>query len=864
MDTPGAAQPEHERTERLLTLQRDLSIALNKAACLREGLRLCLDAAIQGAEMDCGGIYLLDKGSGDLVLAFHRGLPAGFVDQVARHGAGSEQARLVFRGAPFYTWHIRLPFRLSEKEELESLRAAAVLPFSDGTRVTGCLNVASRVFREVPPFSRVALETIAAQMGSAISRLETAEALLSAREDLERRVEARTRELREANRNLTLEVENRRRAEAELRRSEETFSRAFHSSAVLMAISTVEDGRYVQVNDTFQEVFGYAREQVVGKTSRELGIFVDYGQRDEINRRVREAWSVRDREVRVRTRDGSVRHGSISVDVIAPGDTPFLLTVMKDVTERKRSELELRRAQTLLKAVVEQSPVPMVVAAPDGTLEIFNEACLDQFLIRDEPGLNPGINLFQMRPSWRNYDREGGLVPLGETPRARALRGEVVHGFESRIVRRDGSVRWQMASAAPIRDADGALLGAFVVFPDITALKLGEQQRLEMERSLHQAQKLESLGVLAGGIAHDFNNLLMGILGNTDLALLDVPASSPARGRLEAVLQTAHRCAELARQMLAYSGKGRFVVEAVDLSDVVQEMAHLLEVAVSKQAVLRMELARGLPAVEADATQIRQVVMNLITNASDALGDAYGVIGLSTGTMRFDADGDPAGWMLADTLSPGMHVYVRVRDTGAGMRPQDVPRIFDPFYTTKFTGKGLGLAAVLGIVRGHRGAIRVETGVGKGTTVTVLFPACDAAARGRPSGEEPAPAWRASGAVLLVDDEETVRSAAGQMLEWIGFRVLAAGGGREALELLEKNAGEVVCAVVDLTMPDMDGEQTLREIRRVRPGLPVLLSSGYNEQEVVRRFVKEELSGFIQKPYRLNVLVETLRRVLGT
>ncbi len=392
----------------------------------------------------------------------------------------------------------------------------------------------------------------------------------------------------------------------------------------------------------------------------------------------------------------------------------------------------------------------------------------------------------------------------------------------------------------------------------IVSGKRAVEERLKLEQQLLHTQKLESLGVLAGGIAHDFNNILTAIIGNADLALMRINKESPAVDNLHRIEQSASRAADLAKQMLAYSGKGKFMVESLDINKLVEEMLHMLEVSISKRAVLRLNFTKPLPAVEADATQMRQIIMNLVINASEAIGDKSGVIAITTGCMDCD-DSYLKGVWLDENLKDGLYVYLEIADSGCGMDKDVMEKLFDPFFTTKFTGRGLGMAAVLGIVRGHHGAIKVYSEPGKGSSFKILLPAS-----GRPSeifnNEADKDDWRGSGTVLLVDDEETIRGIGTEMLKELGFSTVTANDGREALEIF-KARGDISFVILDLTMPHMDGEQCFRELRRIKPDVKVILCSGYNEQEVTQKFAGKGLSGFIQKPYRLSVLKEAVRRI---
>ena len=310
--------------------------------------------------------------------------------------------------------------------------------------------------------------------------------------------------------------------------------------------------------------------------------------------------------------------------------------------------------------------------------------------------------------------------------------------------------------------------------------------------------------------------------------------------------------------MLAYSGKGKFVVENIDLNVLLVEMLHMLEVSISKKAVLRLNQYQPLPQVEADATQMRQIIMNLVINASEAIGDKSGVIAITTGCMDCDRNYLKDVW-LDENLTDGLYIYLEIADTGCGMGKETLSKLFDPFFTTKFTGRGLGMAAVLGIVRGHKGAIKVYSEPDKGTSFKVLLPASS-----RPAelfnGESRKDDWRGSGIVLLVDDEETVRGIGTEMLKELGFTTVTANDGREAVEVFKTTPG-VVFVILDLTMPHVDGEQCFRELRLLKPDVKVIMSSGYNEQEVTQKFVGKGLAGFIQKPYKLSVLKDAIRGI---
>ena len=392
---------------------------------------------------------------------------------------------------------------------------------------------------------------------------------------------------------------------------------------------------------------------------------------------------------------------------------------------------------------------------------------------------------------------------------------------------------------------------------EMTERAEAEEARRAIEAKVLEVQKLESLGVLAGGIAHDFNNLLVAIMGNAGLALLDLPEDSPARASIQDIETASRRAGELARQMLAYSGRSRFQIEPIELSELVRELLTLLQVSIGKGVILRLSLPDQPVVVDADAAQLRQVVMNLVINAADAIGDRSGTVTIRVHHLEATAD------YLADVhpeagLEPGHYAALEVADTGTGMTAETQARIFDPFFTTKFTGRGLGLAAVMGIVRGHRGALRVYSEVGRGSTFRIVLPLSAASPRPSHGPERP---WRGEGRVIVVDDDPMVRNVARRLLESFGLTVQAVEGGPEALELVGADPPAVDAVLLDMTMPEMNGSEVFEQLRRIRPDLPVVLMSGYHEDELSSE-LSAGISGFVQKPFTPADLARRMRFAL--
>jgi two-component system cell cycle sensor histidine kinase/response regulator CckA len=606
------------------------------------------------------------------------------------------------------------------------------------------------------------------------------------------------------------------------------------------------DARVLEVNPAFERMLGQPEQLLVGRTMREILPYFN------------EAW------LAFLARVASTGEPASRTDHIPPLDrymdvraycpSPGQAAVqLYDVTEQHHAEQRTLERDARLDGLVTSAMDAIISLDEEQQIVLFNPAAEKMFRCRADAAIGGDFSQF-IAPQHREPQREqiNEFAQSGLASRRIGVVGELSG-------RRVGGEEFPLeASISQCTVQKRKLIT--LILRDSSERRRAEDERLKFLSQIQQTQKLESLGVLAGGIAHDFNNLLMAVLGHADLALDALPASSEARDDLAEIRRAAQRATELCKQMLAYSGKGRFVIQPVEMQKVVEEMLHMLRVSISKNAILKLNFSANLPSVDADASQLRQVVMNLVVNASEAIGERSGVITISTGAMDCDRAYLSESW-LDEQLPEGLYVFIEVADTGCGMDLETRQRIFDPFFTTKFTGRGLGLAAVLGIVRGHRGAIKVYSELGRGTTFKVLFPASQRAEVREP-GSAVRGIYEGKGTVLLVDDDESVRAVGRKMLERIGFTVVTASDGSEAIARFRERADDIICAIVDLTMPHVDGAETFRELRRMRPGVRVILSSGYNEQDVTQRFVGKGLAGFIQKPYQLSTLVAVLKEVL--
>jgi signal transduction histidine kinase/CheY-like chemotaxis protein len=516
-----------------------------------------------------------------------------------------------------------------------------------------------------------------------------------------------------------------------------------------------------------------------------------------------------------------------------------------EVRERGRSEVELRHARERLE---------FILASTNTRLDIIDESYELQYV-------DPEWHKVYGDPRGRKcyqYFLDGLSVcpgcPLVEV--FRTGKGMVTE----RALPREGD-RPVLVTSIPFRDEVGRLMVAEATV-DLRERKRLEGERLELERRLLHAQKLESLGILAGGIAHDFNNLLMVISGNLDLAM-DTAADADTRESIRDAAGAARAAADLTRLMLAYSGKGRILPRATDLAALVRESTPMFQSAVGRAAMLDLQVAPQVSAIKADRAQVQQVIMNLLTNSSESLEGGSGTVRLSVGE-RTCTSRDLEGSLLAEKPAPGRFVSVEVTDDGCGMSPETLGRLFDPFFTTKAAGRGLGMSVVQGIVRGHGGAIVIDSRPGAGTTVSVLFPALAGPAAPAPSAAPPAETGRPSrtGTILVVDDQQSVRAVSARFLAQLGYRVLEAADGEQAVSVFRAHADEVSLVLLDVTMPRVDGFTAARRILAERPGARIIMCSGFGERPPDQGAEELGLRAFLAKPYRLAELQKAVAEAL--
>jgi PAS domain S-box-containing protein len=556
-------------------------------------------------------------------------------------------------------------------------------------------------------------------------------------------------------------------------------------------------------------------------------------------------------EYRLSPLEGSERwvHARGSVVARDAAGRPLLLSGTKiDITDRKRAEIEADR----LLQIVEAATDFVLTTAPDGRILYANAAFL-RFWGADLPA--SGLCGQSLRDLLSGCSRAAVSSVIDALPAAGVWSGEIA------LANAAGDEVPVSLVAQLHRTADGAPDSFSFVMRDISRQKQAEAARLEQERRLLQLQKTESLGVLAGGIAHDFNNLLTAMLGNAGLARLDLPSASPLHEPLTQIETAAHRAADLCQQMLAYAGHRPLADSDVDLNALIGQTQRLFQVSIGKKITVHLDLAPAPVVVRAAPPQLQQVVLNLVINAAEAIGDRDGRIDLRTVGREFSADQLRAEFG-AESLRPGPYVLCEVEDSGCGIPPEIRRRIFEPFFTTKTAGHGLGLAAVHGVVTSHRGAIAVTSEPGHGTTFRFVLPLTGTAPTA-PAAASPAARWRGEGLVLVVDDEPSVQQVAVHLLEGMGFSTVTAADGVEAVALFRRHSDRLRLVLLDLIMPRKDGVETLGELHRLNPAVPVILMSGFTGNLGLDRFAQVKPAALLAKPFALETLQARLREILG-
>lgn len=646
------------------------------------------------------------------------------------------------------------------------------------------------------------------------------------------------------------EAENALREKEELYR--DLFARAGEGIIILSS-----EGRLVEVNDSFAKMHGYSPSEMQLMGLEDLDTPESSRLAPERIRRLLTGEALTF-EVEHYHKDGHIFPLEVSASLISSGEKSYFQCFHRDITERKQiegvlfiREQALARSERFLKTIIDSEPECIKLLDSDCNLLMMNPA---------------GLEMIQA--DFFEQVKGQCICPLVTHPFKNdfiALTKQVFQGIsgtlEFEIVGLKGRHVWLDTHAVPFRNETGEIVALLGITRDVTEQKKLEAERVVLEQQFQQAQKMECLGVLAGGIAHDFNNLLAVIIGHCSLAKL---RPTTFTDNITLIETAAERAAALCQQMLVYAGKAHITKSQVNLVELVMEMVTLSSSTIGQNVQITCDLASDIPPIIVDASQVRQITMNLIINASEAIGESQGEVRVSLASKEVRT-GQQEKDHLGNIIPSGWYACLEVADNGCGMDVETQRRIFEPFYTTKFTGRGLGMSAVLGIITAHNGALKLLSQPGLGTTFTVYLPIKMSMLTESQSPQQSAAPdlWKGNGTVLLVEDEELVIGVAEAMLEELGFKVIKASNGKEALELYHQHSTDITLVLTDIGMPVMDGYALVIELKKVNPALPIIVSSGFADMDVSSRLSPDDVAGQISKPYSFDKMSDLLKETTG-
>jgi two-component system cell cycle sensor histidine kinase/response regulator CckA len=642
------------------------------------------------------------------------------------------------------------------------------------------------------------------------------------------------------------DITNIKIAQERIEVNEQKYRNLVENSPIGVVVHTKDEVLYVNPS-CIRIMGGESSNDFVNKNP---ALFVHEDFQEDMIKRLQNLWengeNIEFYEEKIKRLDGSSLWIRLNASLVNYQNQKAIQVTFQDITELKKAQKQVKSTNELLSNIFYASPSPILVMDKNAVFIECNPSFNKLVEVESKKELF-GKSIFDF---FINFDLDTAKENFISIKKAGLSKNNRYW-----IQTLKGNTRYIEVSSSVLKDKYGTSIGLMSIISDIT-------ERDKMQKAILQSQKLESLGVMAGGIAHDFNNYMMAILGNADLALMDSELNSQTKSYISDIKKSAIDASAVSNQMLAYSGKGNFIRKPLDITTIVNDLLSLVKISISNKATLNLQLQDDLPLIDGDESQIKQVIMNLLINASEALENKPGVIKISTGVQRLSSD-DLIQSYIQDNLNEGEYVFIQVEDNGIGMDEVTLRRIFDPFFTTKFTGRGLGLAAVLGIIKSHNGNIIVKSKKGEGSIFKLILPKIDTKIKQSKEGKIMINTeWSENKTILLVDDEPQIVKVGALMLKKLGFNVYTALNGKEALVQYSKHQDQVDCVILDLTMPIMDGEETFMKLSQINSDVKVMFSSGYTEQELSENLRTKNYIGFIQKPYTFDNLRKKLELLL--
>lgn len=642
---------------------------------------------------------------------------------------------------------------------------------------------------------------------------------------------------------IVRDIGERKQANLALRASEEKYRSLFQGASD--AIFLMEGNVFVDCNRATEKMFGCHREDIIGHTPVEFSPPFQPDGRDSYSKAMEKIQGALDGKRQVFEwvhiqKNGTPFFAEVSLNRYYSGKNWHILAIVRDISLRKEAETALKESEEKYRSLFEESQDTIYISTPEGKLLDINPAGVELFGYQScEELLAADITHdLYVNPS----ERERALRILEEKGK--------IKDFEITLRRKDGSQIVVLETTTAVRNQEGEIVAYRGILRDVTEKK-------QLEQQLFQAQKMESIGTLAGGIAHDFNNILGGILGYASFMKMKMKRDDPNIKYLDVIEKSTQRASELTGKLLAFARGGRYNVQPLDLNTIVEETLSIIERTFDKAIDIQLDLLPSLPRVEADATQIQQVIMNVCVNARDAMPDG-GTLTIRTGTEQVQG----ANGAGNSKFRSGQHVVLSIKDTGIGMDEQTKQRIFEPFFTTKShqKGSGLGMAMVYGVVKNHGGFIRIESAPQKGSEISIYLPAmADRATRSKKKAQA---SPERNKKIMIVDDEENIRMLLKDILETQGYKVLCCADGMEALQTYKDQHGEIGLVILDMIMPRLGGRETFLKMKEINPEIRCLLSSGYSQEGKAQQILRDGVLGFIQKPFQAQTILQSVQEVL--